>query len=63
VNTPVQVALPVIGIAMAGTDNARNAPQARPPSKSFFGLFVIMFLHPHANQCQLGNANQMPKCK
>ena len=29
---------------MAGTDNARNAPQAKPPSKSFFGLFVIMFL-------------------
>src|SRR2546425_7765332 len=50
VNTPVQVALPAIGIAMAGTDSARNAPQAKPPSKSFVVLVVILFLHLPSSQ-------------
>jgi len=44
VNTPVQVTLPSIGIAMAGTDNAKNVAQANEPSKSFFFLFVLMVL-------------------
>ena len=41
VNTPVQVALPFTAMAMAGMDSARNAPQAKPPSTSFFGLFIV----------------------
>jgi hypothetical protein len=41
VNTPVQVAVPFIGIAIAGTDSARNAPVAKPLNQSFFTMVCI----------------------
>jgi len=41
VNTPVQVAVPFIGIAIAGTDSAMSAPVAKPLNQSFFTMVCI----------------------
>jgi len=41
VNTPVHVAVPMMGIAMAGTDSATNTPHVKTGNNNLFRIFVM----------------------
>src|SRR5437667_7921110 len=49
VNLPSNASFPLMGVAIAGSEITRSAPQAKPPCNSLLSLFV-MFLHPSSGE-------------